>query len=295
MEGQIQSLQEHLSGTRTELDAALEEMHAAEKQLRETEARVRHYELLLKTVLSAQKHPERELAREIPRLDDRLFAEHARAFRGDRAEIKRRLDVYMPHARAAWQATGNLPALDLGCGRGEWLEVLKEAGIPARGIDSNRELIAACRELDLEACEGDLPQMLRSIPDNSHAIVSAIHVLEHLAFPDLLEVVDHAVRILKPGGIAIFETPNPKNLFVSSNSFYLDPTHHHPLPSEFLAFILSARGFSDPQIFPLVPYPDSYRLDENGSQAAIFINEHFFGPQDYGIIAKKALPDCSCA
>jgi 2-polyprenyl-3-methyl-5-hydroxy-6-metoxy-1,4-benzoquinol methylase len=267
-------------------EAARQEVNTAAGQLREAEARASQNELRLKMGLSAGTKPEPALDGEIEHLDDHLFAAHARAFRGDRAEIKRRLAAYLPHAQKAHTAAGNLPALDLGCGRGEWLEALSESGIPVRGIDANRVFVAGCRELGLNAAEGDLPQVLRSIPEESQSIVSAIHVLEHLEFRDLLEVVDQAVRILKPGGIVIFETPNPRNLFVSSNNFYLDPTHRHPLPSEFLAFILEARGLSQPEVFPLAPYPDSYRLQEAG-QAAIFINEHFFGPQDYGIIAKK--------
>ena len=216
-----------------------------------------------------------------------LFVEHARAFRGERAEIKRRLEVYVPYAQQAYAAAGNAPALDLGCGRGEWLERLAEAGIPARGVDANPGLVTQCGELNLQVVEGSLPGWLQALPDESYSIVSAIHVLEHLSFRHLLEIVDQAVRILRPGGIAIFETPNPRNLFVSSTNFYLDPTHHHPLPSEWLAFLVQARGLRAPEIIPLAPYPEAFRLPESGGPAAAFINEHFYGPQDYGIVARK--------
>jgi 2-polyprenyl-3-methyl-5-hydroxy-6-metoxy-1,4-benzoquinol methylase len=218
---------------------------------------------------------------------DHFFVQHAEAFRGDREEIKRRLAVYLPYAQKAYADTAQLPALDLGCGRGEWLEVLAAAGIPGGGIDSNREFIAGCAALGLDVTEGHLPQALRSIAAESRAVVSAIHVLEHLAFQDLLEVVDQTARILKPGGIAIFETPNPKNLFVSSNNFYLDPTHRQPLPSEFLAFVLQERGLSDLEVIPL-QYANSDRLPDNGYPTAVFLNDHFFAAQDYGIIARKA-------
>jgi predicted TPR repeat methyltransferase len=225
-------------------------------------------------------------SKESRRVDEHFFVQHAAAFRGQRDEISKRLAVYLPYAQKAYADTGNLPALDLGCGRGEWLEILQHAGIPATGIDVNSQFIAGCRERGLDATEGDLVQALASIPAQSRAIVSAIHVLEHLSFKDLLEVVDQSVRILKPGGIAIFETPNPKNVIVSSNNFYLDPTHHHPLPSEFLAFVLSTRGLSDLEVLPLVPFADEARLQEE-SQAAAFLNEHFFSALDYGIVARK--------
>ena len=90
--------------------------------------------------------------------------------------------------------------------------------------------------------EGDIFQFLQTLPDESRSIVTAFHILEHIRFSDMVDLIDQAVRILKPGGIVIFETPNPKNLFVSSNNFYLDPTHLNPIPSEFLAFLVEARG-----------------------------------------------------
>jgi 2-polyprenyl-3-methyl-5-hydroxy-6-metoxy-1,4-benzoquinol methylase len=218
---------------------------------------------------------------------DHFFVKHADAFRGDREEIKRRVAVYLPYAQKAYAEAAQLPALDLGCGRGEWLQVLAAAGIPGGGIDSNREFIAAGAALGLDVTEGHLPQALRSVGAESRAVVSAIHVLEHLAFEDLLEVVDQTVRILKPGGIAIFETPNPKNLLVSSNNFYLDPTHRQPLPSEFLAFVLQARGLSELEVIPL-QYANSDRLPDDGNPTEVFLNDHFFAAQDYGIIARKA-------
>ena len=179
------------------------------------------------------------------------------------------------------------PALDLGCGRGEWMELLGEAGIPAKGIDLNRDLVSACRDMGFDVIEGEISQFLQTLPDESRSIVTAFHILEHIPFPDMVDLIDQAVRILKPGGIAIFETPNPKNLFVSSNNFYLDPTHLHPIPSEFLAFLVEARGLCDPKVLPLSPYPDYFHLPESDCPAVRFINDHFYGPQDYGVVAHK--------
>jgi 2-polyprenyl-3-methyl-5-hydroxy-6-metoxy-1,4-benzoquinol methylase len=279
----VESRREH-----EKLAARLEQSAAdIRRNLRDVTRRLIEQDFLRKPALPAPE-PAPALAREMRRLNDDLFVEHARAFRGERAEIKRRLAVYLPFVQKAYAETGNMPALDLGCGRGEWLEALREMGIPARGIDANREFIAGCRELGLDAAEGELPEALCSIPAESCGIVSAIHVLEHLSFECLLEVIDQTVRILKPGGIAIFETPNPKNLFVSSNNFYLDPTHRQPLPSEFLAFVVTARGLSELEVLPLMMYAESAQLQEQ-SEAAVFINENFFAARDYGIIARKVL------
>jgi len=141
--------------------------------------------------------------------------------------------------------------------------------------------------MSLDVRHGHLPRILSSIPDESLSAVTAFHVLEHVSFADLLEIIDHAVRILKPGGIAIFETPNPKNMFVGANNFYLDPTHRHPIPSELLAFIVETRGLCDPTVLALSPYPDYFRLTGPECPAVQFINDHFFGAQDYGIVAHK--------
>lgn len=229
----------------------------------------------------------RNMSDEIEHANEAVFVDHAAVFRGQRSEIKSRLTVYTPFVREAFAAT-EASALDLGCGRGEWLELLRDLHIPASGIDWNRELVGACQERGLDAIQGEIRSFLANIPDQSLSIVSAFHVLEHIPFTDLLDIIDHAVRILKPGGIAIFETPNPKNGFVSTNNFYLDPTHRHPIPSELLSFVMEARGLCEPKVIPLSPYPDEFRLPASECPAVQFINDHFYGPQDYGIIARKS-------
>jgi O-antigen chain-terminating methyltransferase len=216
-----------------------------------------------------------------------LFADHAQAFRGARADIKSRLVVYGPYVKDAFAKTGGAPVLDLGCGRGEWLELLREMDIPASGLDWNHELVQACLEMGFAADQGDILRMLAAVRDESLSVVTAFHVLEHVAFSDVLEVIDQAVRVLKPGGIVIFETPNPANVFVGSNNFYLDPTHRHPIPSDLLAFVMEARGFCDPKVMPLSPYPDHLRLPDSKCPAVQFINDHFYGPQDYGVVGYK--------
>lgn len=227
------------------------------------------------------------IAEDMEQANDALFVDHAQAFRGERSEIKSRFTVYEPHLKEAFSATAGAPVLDLGCGRGEWLELMRDWNIPASGIDSNHELVQMCCDMSLDVRHGHLPRILSSIPDESLSAVTAFHVLEHVSFADLLEIIDHAVRILKPGGIAIFETPNPKNMFVGANHFYLDPTHRHPIPSELLAFIVETRGLCDPTVLALSPYPDYFRLTGPECPAVQFINDHFFGAQDYGIVAHK--------
>jgi hypothetical protein len=97
--------------------------------------------------------------------------------------------------------------------------------------------------------------------------------------------LDETVRVLKPGGIAIFETPNPQNVLVGSCNFYMDPTHRNPLPSPMLRFLAEARGLCRVSVLDLHPYPEAFHLD--GSELATRFNQYFYGPQDYAVIGWK--------
>jgi len=177
-------------------------------------------------------------------------------FRGSRALIKERLLAYAPHLSAVKQQMTDAAAVDVGCGRGEWLEVLKEHGIAAHGVDMNERMAAQCRSFGLDASRGDGIAHLQNLPAESQAVVSGFHIVEHLPFPQLFELIRQSFRVLRPGGLAIFETPNPECLHVSTRSFYYDPTHRNPIPSELLAFLAAHVGFSETQIERLQPYTE---------------------------------------
>jgi O-antigen chain-terminating methyltransferase len=137
--------------------------------------------------------------------------------------------------------------------------------------------------------EADAVAHLRSLPEASLGAVTAFHVIEHLELQPLLDFLDAIRRVLKPGGIAIFETPNPNNVFVSSRYFYLDPTHRHPIPPLLGRFLAEARGFERVEILELHPWPVEHRVDiGTGGEVAARFNECFYGPQDYAIIGWKS-------
>jgi O-antigen chain-terminating methyltransferase len=92
---------------------------------------------------------------------------------------------------------------------------------------------------------------------------------------------------LKPGGLAIFETPNPQNVLVGSHNFYIDPTHRHPIPCLTAQFLLEARGLCDVEIVHLHPYAESYKVLDGGTELARRFNEYFYGPQDYAVIGRR--------
>jgi SAM-dependent methyltransferase len=216
---------------------------------------------------------------------DALYVSFEDQFRGTREEIKGRLNVYLPILKQASIGTEAMPILDVGCGRGEWLEVLQKEGLVAHGLDINRVLVEQCRQRGFEVAEGDVLAYLRSLPEASVGAVTGFHIIEHLPFDSFMKLLDETVRVLKPGGVAIFETPNPQNVLVGSCNFYLDPTHGNPLPSPTVKFLAEARGLCRVEVLNLHPFPSA--LQVNGSAVAERFNEYFYGPQDYAVIGWK--------
>ncbi len=169
-----------------------------------------------------------------PQIDWLAFAER---FRGSREHVQERQRIYVP------RFAGCQAVLDLGCGRGEFLELTKEAGIPARGIDDNREAVALCRARGLEAECAEIFSHLAGLPDASLDGIFCAHVIEHLLPERVPELVRLAAAKLQRGGLLIFETPNPESLAIFATHFYLDPTHQHPVPPALMVFYLEEAGF----------------------------------------------------
>ena len=212
---------------------------------------------------------------------DSLYAALEDRFRGSREEIKDRFREYLPYVEPVRDGL----IVDLGSGRGEWLELLKEAGIAARGVEKNRVSIEQCRARGLDVVDDDVFAHLRSMAEASAAAITGFHIIEHVSIDELVTLLDEVKRVLRPGGVVIFETPNPDNVLVGSNFFYLDPTHHHPLPSELMQFLIESRGFQRVEVVNLHPW-DSGRVAGEGELAERF-NGYFFGPMDYAILGWK--------
>ena len=212
---------------------------------------------------------------------DKLYAALEDRFRGTRDEIKERFKEYLPYVK------DSAPVIDLGCGRGEWLELLAENGIEAQGVDSNSLQVQQCRARGFNVTEQDLFVYLQSIADAHTGAVTGFHIIEHLSFKALIALLNEVMRVLRPGGLVIFETPNPENVVVGSHYFYLDPTHRHPLPSELMEFVFKHQGFGDIEMLHLHPW-DSGRVAGEGQLAERF-NGYFYGPMDYAIIGRKVV------
>jgi O-antigen chain-terminating methyltransferase len=204
-------------------------------------------------------------------------------YRGSRDTIKDRLRAYAPFTDPLLWPDAPAIALDLGCGRGEWLELLGESGFDARGVDLDEGMLAACRERGLAAQHGDALAALRAQPDGSLALVSAFHLVEHLPFDLVRELIAEALRALRPGGLLVMETPNPENLTVGATSFYLDPSHLHPLPPGLLGFAAEHAGFARQRIVRLQEDPQLH----TGAPLGLINVLEGVSP-DYAVVAQKA-------
>lgn len=215
------------------------------------------------------------------RLDD-LLASFTESFRGSSEEIKEGFRFYLPLIRSAGISRD---VLDIGCGRGEWLELLKEEGIDARGLEINSTLAERARGRGLRVIEMDALDYLRGLPPESLSMVTGFHVIEHLSFETFVELLDEINRTLRPNGLVIFETPNPKNLTVGACNFYSDPTHLRPLFPETIRFIMSNRGFLDVRIEYLNAVKGSPFKD--GSEISRILGSWFYSPRDFAVIGYK--------
>lgn len=231
---------------------------------------------------TAERQPAQAVAGVERHFSDSLYASFEDHFRGSREEITNRLQVYLPLLREAGISTG---ILDIGTGRGEWLEVLRQEGMEGRGVDTNSVQVEACAARKLEVIHGDALDYLRGLPDATLNAVTGFHVIEHLEFGALVSLVDEIMRTLAPGGMVIFETPNPENVSVGTHNFYVDPTHRNPLPIPIMKFLFESRGFSRIEIIRLHP-SETPRVKGNTDLIERF-NEYFYGPMDYAITGRK--------
>jgi SAM-dependent methyltransferase len=222
-----------------------------------------------------------------------MFPDHFyRAFenthRGSRELIRQRLLVYLPFVKSLAALSPDLPVLDIGCGRGEWLELMNDHGIAARGVDIDNGMLTACLERGLDAVSVDALAHLASLPNGSLLAVTGFHIAEHLPFASLQSLFAQAFRVLVPGGLLILETPNPENLLVGSANFYIDPSHQRPLPSQLLSFLAEHQGFSPVRLLRL---QEEERLAVGGAASLYDVLANV--SPDYAIVAQLPFTSAS--
>jgi len=217
---------------------------------------------------------------------DQFYVDFENRFRGTKEDILRKQSAYLPYLQKSSLNFKKTPVLDLGCGRGEWLTTLKNTNIAAKGVDQNKIMIEECLDSGLDVVEHDVIEYLNLLEPESIGVITGFHIVEHLPFLTLVQLLDESLRALISGGIAIFETPNPENLMVGSCNFYTDPTHRNPIPPHTLSFMLTQRGFIETTVLRLSPLAS---LSEKKSidQELYQVLESYYKEQDYAVIAKK--------
>lgn len=214
---------------------------------------------------------------------DRFFAEFSDEFRGTVDTITQRLHVYVPQIKALTPVKEGARVIDLGCGRGELLQVLKTAGVAAVGVDTNAAAVGRAVAKGMDADVADGLAYLKAQASGTLGAVTGIHIVEHLTLEERLAIFSECYRALAPGGAVIFETPNPQSAQVGAYTFWLDPSHLQPVPPQLLDFSLRFCGFQTETLYlqPLKPdaKPRGRYLRE--------VHASMYGFADYAVIGRK--------
>lgn len=217
-------------------------------------------------------------------ITDDFYLAFENACRGTTANIHDQQSIYLsylPHPNNVKKI------VDFGCGRGEWLELLKDKGYKhLLGIDINQSMVETCKHKGINVEQVDVLNWLQNQESCSLTVFTGFHVIEHIPFDLLLKIMNELHRVLDTNGVVIFETPNPENVLVGSHTFYHDPTHKNPLTPTLLEFLASYCGFEHTELLRLHPYPETAQVPGNDPLTQRF-NGHFCGPQDIAIIARK--------
>jgi len=224
---------------------------------------------------------------------DSAYVAFENRFRGSRDEVRAKLGEY------AALFEGLAPVLDLGCGRGEFLDQLREKGIAARGVEANAAVARSCRERGLDVAEADLLGFLKSEAEASAGGVFAAQVAEHLPPAALQAMLREAHRVLRRGGLLLLETVNPRSVVGFLEVYNRDLTHERPLHPETLSFLAAAAGFTDVRVEMKSPVEPAARLQavptdglpERAAQAlnenVARLNELLYGPLEYALLARR--------
>lgn len=213
-----------------------------------------------------------------PAHEENFYAYQQDRFRGSFDLIKNRQKQYIPYLKTIKNLSKLYPFLEVGFGRGEFLEILKETGIQKiLGVEVNKMRVSQARTKGFEAKQADAIDFLLRY-DGKLSGISAFHLVEHISFEQIFDLLYAAYQKLEEGGLVIVETPNPENLQVGSWSFYIDHTHITKLPSGFLQSIFDYIGYSHIQIIYSSPLKINLKSE---------IQKMIYGPMDYAVVAYK--------
>ena len=238
----------------------------------------------------------KSLSLDVPCDDDLFYHCFEERFRGTRDNITERLRSYIPVVKEYLPDFSKCRFVDIGSGRGEWLDVIRENGaVDYVGIDLNKIQNTISEEHGHKTLCTDCVRYIEELPENSIDMISGIQIIEHLRQSELMNLFKSSLKALKPGGIVLFETPNPDNITVGANTFFYDPTHKRILPPEMIKYYFDWCGYKQVRI--IEANPDSCWKDLNsGTENEAYkdcekiinnIARQLYGPMDYAIIAIK--------
>ncbi len=173
-----------------------------------------------------------------------FYLQFENKFRGKRDSILEQLSMYDSLVNLLLESTPQAQFIDIGCGRGEWLEKWKDSVSSCFGIESNSNMVQICLDNKLDVINGDALNTLKKIESASTHLVTMFHIIEHLPYEYLCELISECYRVLDHNGLLLVETPSIDNLLVSSRLFYLDPTHINPINPDTFLFYLDQAGFA---------------------------------------------------
>jgi 2-polyprenyl-3-methyl-5-hydroxy-6-metoxy-1,4-benzoquinol methylase len=289
---EIDALCEHVNRQRWAYEGALKRQTDLLEQLQKRVAAQAKAQATRIEGVAAAPAVEASTRAALPVAVDYFQLEHQ--FRGTEEEVRKRQSIYLPIFR------GRKNVLDLACGRGEFLDLMREAGVETRGVDLDADMVGRCLEKKLSVVQADVFSFLAGIPDGTLDGIFSSQFVEHLEPGVYLGLISTCFDKLAPGGVLAFETQNPECLAIFSQSFFLDPTHVRPIPPAQLRFAFAEAGFERVGTYSLSPAAETLPLvptlppglgnssDVQAYNAAVTrFNEKFFGGMDYAVIGYR--------
>lgn len=284
LENNTIKIDKHLNDVRDKLESDLTYLNFKIKQLQKKRIGTQH-----ESIIDVNDIHQNYMIDKETELDYFMFENR---FRGTEKEIKNRNAVYLDY----YKNSNNV--LDIGCGRGEFLELLMENKIDAKGIDIYDDFVEYCKSKGLNVEKYDAVEYLFNLQDNSLGGIFLGQVIEHLEKNYLLKLIELSYKKLKPGSFFIAETPNPTMLTTFTNSFYLDLSHIKPIHPETMKFLLQYYGFKDVKIeynenskinyqLPLLNADEHIQNIKEFNDGLNLISSILFGYQDYAVIGRK--------
>lgn len=267
-----------------------EEINRLKTYISELDKRTKEVEYFAHKLIDSESEKAEKLKRE-KLLIDKFYVRYNEVLMPDsREDIKNRLRIYIDKLNNYFEETDKkeLFAVDLGCGEGEWIELLYENGFDSIGVDNNSSVVKKVRGIlpNTIIVENDAFDYLKNLEDDTIDLLTSFHMVEHLEMIEIIELLSECRRVLKSGGMLIIETPNPLNILTSTYYFNMDPTHKKPIPPELLAFFISETGFEIKEkvlLYPLNFIPYEYKADDPIKDIVYRFNME----QAYSVLAVK--------